>query len=180
MNRPDGGPGDAGRAGTRPSARFLLVVGLLVAAAFGIGFGWQYLEARSARTERDALQAELAFQELATTLAAATIQAEYGGYEGARELMSRFFTTLQDHLGRAPAQTRNELAAILETRDAVITSLSRSEEASRTRLARLFVHYQTVLGGPEGALPLPEPGVVDRPDTTGGGASEPPDSGGGP
>lgn len=172
------GPDPAGsRPPTRPSARFILIAGLAALAAFLVGFGWQFVEARSARTERDALQTELVFQELATTLASAAIQAEYGSFEGARELMSRFFSGLQTHLDEAPAEARSDLAGILERRDAVITRLSRSEEGSRSTLARLFVQYQTAFGRQDRALPLPMPRDTGPSPDTGGAAA---DTSGGP
>lgn len=159
MSPPDAGPP------RRPPGRFILGAGVAVVVAFLAGFGWQFLEARSARAERDALRTELAFQELATTLASATIQAEYGSYDGARELMSRFYTGLQEHREEAPAEAMQELGRILESRDAVITSLSRAEEGSRATLARLFVRYQSIFGGPDRALPLPPPRDTPAGDT---------------
>lgn len=153
---------DAHRADRRRwSARSLLLAALVVAIAFLSGFLWQYVEAREARAERDELRRELTFEELESRLAAAVIQAENDGYEGARELMSRFFTGLQSNVEEAPAGTRDELDRILARRDAVITELSRADPASKETLTRIFTRYQVAMGGPEVGIPIRRPRPAD-------------------
>lgn len=143
------------------SPRNILIVGGLVVVAFLAGFGWQWVEARQARAERDEARLELGFQELENELASAVIQAENESFESSRELMSRFFTGLQSSIERAPADARRELEQLLARRDAVITALSRSDPASNDLLTRMYTRYQVAMGGPEVGIPIPAPRSVD-------------------
>lgn len=145
----------SGRRRDRPSPRTLIIVGVLVLAAFGAGFLWQHLEARSARAELDEVRRELVFERMGGRLATALIQADGGAYEPAREQMSSFFTQLDEHVDEAGPGVRQDLREILRERDAVITALSRSAPQSRQMLARIFTRYQVIRGGPEGTVPLP-------------------------
>lgn len=140
------------------SGRARQVLFLVAGAALGflVGFGWQGLEARGYRIERDEAVRELEFQRLATTLASAIIQADRGSYESARELTSRFFTGLQSTVDRVEQpQATAELGDILARRDAVITALSRSDPSSEDELTRMFVRYQVATGGDDIGLAVP-------------------------
>ena len=163
------------------SPRTLLTVGLLVAVAFMAGFLWQWIEARDARAERDEVRLELTFEELENRLASAVIQVDAGSYESARELMSRFFTGLQENVGRAPSDARRELDQLLARRDAVITALSRGDPASGDILTRMYTRYQVAMGGPEVGIPIPAPrarDTVPAPAARGDTAAAAPSTGG--
>lgn len=168
---------DANLRNRRWTPRAILTVAILLAASFTGGFLWQYIEARTARGEVTELQEELDFQRMATTLAAAVIQAENQGYEGARELMSRFFTDLQARIDEAEPEVRSDLEALLSRRDAVITALSRSQPGSAADLTRMFVRFRVALGGPEVGIPLPPIQTSETPVPEGTEPAVPPAAG---
>ena len=174
-----------------PKPRNLRNIGIaaaLVVVAFSAGFAWQWTEARQARQERDELATRLVFEELENELASAVIQTANDSHEGARELMSRFFTGLQSELDRAPAEARTALAQILSRRDAVITALSRADPSSEALVTRIYMRYQVATGGPSVGIPIPPPRAGDTAppagtpsDSAGRGASpEAEPAGGGP
>ncbi len=129
---------------TKAKAAALIAVGVVL--AFLIGFGWQYTRATRFSAELDRADQALAFQRLEATLGAATIEAQGAAYEPARKLASDFFTGLQHDIGQAPANATAGLRAILGQRDAVITSLSRSDPQAGNVLADLFEQYRAALG----------------------------------
>lgn len=157
------------------SPRNLLIGGTLLAVAFLTGFLWQWTAANSARDERDELQRQLTFAELENDLAAAVIQAEQGSYEGARQLMSGFFTQLEGNVSDAPADATTDLRQIQSRRDVVITGLSRSDPESANLLTRIYMRYQSAMGGPDIGTPIPSPEGIDSPD--GGTPAAPGESG---
>jgi hypothetical protein len=138
--------------------------------AFLIGFGWQYTRAAGFSGELDDTRRELTFHRLEATLGAATIDAQRGSFEVARQLASEFFTGLQENVAQAPQPAQAELRSILGQRDAIITSLSRGDPASGDLLSRLFVRFRVALRGPDRALPVstprapePAPAAADSP-----------------
>ena len=150
----------------RPSrARRLLLIVAGLAFAFIVGFGWQWWEGRGYRERMDTAERELVFQRLATTLAAAVIQADRGSYDGARDLTSRFFTGLQENIDQADPAAATELQDILRRRDAVITALSRADPASEDVLSQMFVRYQVATGAEDVGLAVPAAGPDDAPGT---------------
>lgn len=124
-----------------------LLATLGIAAAFAVGFGWQFLRAERLERRVAELERDLAFQVLATELGVAAIEASRESYESARRVSSEFFTGLQASIDRAPADVRNELASILARRDDVITDLSRSVPASADTLAALFIRFHLAWSG---------------------------------
>ena len=139
-----------------------VVLGTAIAAivGFAIGAGWQYSSARgyrsdleSTRVELDSTRHELTFQRLEATLGAATIEAQRGNHESARRLASTFFTSLQTDVEAAPAESQQQLRAILDQRDVIITELSRASLESGGVLAELFAEYREAMGEPVGPLP---------------------------
>ncbi len=133
--------------------------------AFLIGFGWQYTKARSLQQDLDATRIELTFERLEANLAAATIEADRGNFEIARQLSSDFFTQLQADMSRAPEERRAELGRILAQRDAIITAASRSDPQTGSLLSQLYSTYRVAFGDspvpPQPApIPVPSPGSV--------------------
>lgn len=144
----------------RPSrARRLLFIVAGLTFAFLIGFGWQWLAARDYRAQADEANRGLTMERLATTLASAVIQADRGDFDAAREQASTFFTGLQSNVDQAEsAEAAATFEEILARRDAVITSLSRSDPAAEDVLAQIFVRFRVATGGPDIALPISVPG----------------------
>ncbi|HEY0811601.1 MAG TPA: hypothetical protein VGD49_15630 [Longimicrobiales bacterium] len=86
--------------------------------AFAAGFFWQNMRARSLQDKLDTANVELTFKRLEATLAAATIEADRGNYEIARQCRAktaRFRVT-----DRAVADSR---VAIVPARCATVASL---------------------------------------------------------
>ena len=138
----------------KPAARNFLLVFLAVVIAFGVGAAWQFASARAARTQLETANTELAtvrsqlsLEQLQTNLALATVAAQLGNFERARQLASTFFTDLQTRMTDAPEAARQSMDAILQNRDAVITQLSRSEPGSGLALTRILADLRRALGG---------------------------------
>ena len=130
-------------------------------AAFLIGFGWQYSRAHQLEDRLETTTNDLTFKRLEAKLAAATIEADRGNYEIARQLASEFFTGLQSELGRVPEDKRQELSIIASHRDAVITAASRSDVQTGSLLAQLYNTYRVAFGdAPVAAQPAPMPATV--------------------
>ncbi len=150
-------------------AKGLLVAGGVV-VAFLVGFGWQFGRAHSLAGRLEQTERELTFQRMEATLGAATIEAQRGGFEPARQLASDFFTQLQAAADQAPPAGQPQLQAILANRDQVITELSRNDAQSVGVLAGLFVKYRTAVGespsAPPGGTPAPAPAPAPGPTTT--------------
>lgn len=138
--------------------------------AFALGALWQYSSARSYASELAATDRALGFQRLEATLGAATIEAQRGSYEISRQLASDFFSGLQAEIGRADGERRLAFQEILQRRDAMITSLSRSDPQSGAMLAQLFVRYRIAMGEPvgptDGTAAPPTPADTQPEDTT--------------
>ena len=155
---------------TSPTAptrsRVLLYAGIAVLLVFIAAMLWQLLQVRRVEGRLAESRQELAVARLEATLGAATIEAQQGSYELARQLASRFFTGLQGRLAGATPEARATFEAILAQRDATITMLSRNDPQSAPVLARLFTQLRTALYGPERLDPMPapapgEPAVVE-------------------
>lgn len=134
--------------------RTILIAAMAAILGFGLGAGWQYAATRGPVGELDVTRQDLAFQKAEATLGAATIEAQRGSHEIARQLASDFFTALQNNIGDAPASQRQAFEEILSQRDAMITALSRGDAQSGSLLAQLFMRYRIAMGepvGPQGA-----------------------------
>ncbi len=142
---------------TRTTKALAVAGGVVV--AFLVGFGWQFARAHSLAGQLDQTRRELTFQRMEATLGAATIEAQRGGFEPARQLASDFFTQLQSAVDQAPSAGQGQLQQILAQRDQVITELSRNDLQAGAVLAGMFVKYRTAVGestaAPPGATPAP-------------------------
>ncbi len=134
----------------------LLVAGGVV-VAFLVGFGWQFGRAHTLAGQLDQARRELTFQRMEATLGAATIEAQRGGFEPARQLASDFFTQLQAAADQAPSAGQAQLQQLLAQRDQIITELSRSDAGAGAVLSQLFVRYRTAVGENPAAPPGTEP-----------------------
>jgi hypothetical protein len=110
--------------------------------AFLIGFVPQWNQARSLERELDRTRYELQMLELEGRLGAALAESQRGNYERARQLMTGFFSTLQQRLQAiTDVGLRQELNALLEQRDEIITLLSRAEPEAVPRLNMMYTRY---------------------------------------
>lgn len=144
--------------------RTILAAAVAAILGFAIGAAWQYAASRGSVQQLEQTQRDLAFQELEATLGAATIEAQRGSYEIARQLASDFFTGLQGSVVDAPADRGPEFREILARRDAMITALSRGDPQSGSMLAQIFVRYRIAMGepvGPASDTQSPEPAPQD-------------------
>jgi hypothetical protein len=146
--------------------RHRMIVAALAALIIGFAIGalWQYTSARSYQGRLQTTQHDLTFKSLEASLGAATIEAQRGSYEIARQLASEFFTGLQNELGRATPQRQDEFRSILQQRDPMITALSRSDPQAGTMLAQIFMRYRIAMGepvGPAGSGTLSSPESPD-------------------
>lgn len=137
--------------------RQILVALGAVVLAFLVGFLWQYVRADRAESRLESVSQQLEFQRLESTLAAATIEAQRGSFEVARQHSSEFFTSLQRAIPDAPAGERGELEAILARRDILITYLSREDPQGVDLLERSYFGYRSAMGG--AAVGVPAPGT---------------------
>ena len=143
--------------------RTILIAAVAAILGFAIGAGWQYAATRGPIGELEQTRHDLAFQEIEATLGAATIEAQRGSFEIARQLVSDFFTGLQSNIGDAPADRSEAFRDILGQRDAMITALSRGDPQSGSMLAQLFTRFRIAMGepvGPQGSQSV-EPAPAD-------------------
>lgn len=138
--------------------RWALITAGVAVLAFAIGAGWQYTRAAGFGGQLTDVRRDLTYQRLQSTLGAATIEAQRGNHELARQLVSTFFSGLQDVIGTAPRAAQQSFREILAERDNVITALSRGDPASGSLLAQQFITYRLALGeqiGPQNTRPAP-------------------------
>lgn len=148
--------------------RMIGVALIAAVVAFSIGALWQYSSARGYAGRLETTERDLVFQRLEATLGAATIEAQRGSFEIARQLASEFFTGLQNEHDRAETGPRQAFLEILAGRDAMITALSRNDPQTGAMLAQLFTRYRIALGepvGPESTATSP-PAVPPAPPPT--------------
>lgn len=136
---------------TRARKTIAIIGGIVL--AFLVGFTWQFTRAHGLQGQLDQAQKELTFQRMEATLGAATIEAQRGGFEPARQLASDFFTRLQAAVQQAPADGQPQLQKILSERDQLITQLSRNDAQAAPVLANMFVRYRTAVGESANAPP---------------------------
>ncbi len=147
---------------TRARKTFALVGGIVL--AFLVGFVLEWIPAHRYHGQLDDAQRDLTFQRMEATLGAATIEAQRGGFEPARQMASDFFTRLQGAVETVPDNEKAPLQNILQQRDPVITQLSRSDAQAGAVLADLFVRYRSAVGetpaSPTGTAGAPAPSTT--------------------
>ncbi len=130
---------------------------IAVLLAFGAGFGWQFYEASLVRDELASTQQELMVERLRVRLGQAAIAAQAGDYESARQLMSEFFTRLDEAHLVLPDSTANVADEFLAMRDEVITGLSRSNPEYADVLYGMLDRFRNVAGLQEQIEPVTQP-----------------------
>jgi len=128
----------------------ILILAIVVVAAFLLGFVPMGVIAYSRGNERDEARRELRACALQSSLGAAAIEARLGNYEPARVAASNFFTELRAELDRGSQSAfseaqRENMQSLLTPRDEVITLLARSDPAAADRLTQLYVSFRKFL-----------------------------------
>lgn len=142
---------DSSAASTRPRGRWKIYLGIAIVLVFIAAMVTQYVRTQRVRDDLARTRQALDVANGEATLYAAAVEAQLGRYEQARQLASRFFSSLQQRVSATPMDERGPLQAILDQRDATITLLSRADPASAGALARLATRYRTLLHGGEPA-----------------------------
>jgi hypothetical protein len=141
---------ETARRSTTDSRKWALIAVIAALVAFLVGFGWQFLRAHGLSGDLDTARREATFNGLEGTLGAATIEAQRGSYELARQHTSDFYSGLQAAIDNAPEGSASALQQILAERDAMITALSRSNPQAGPLLAQTFNRFRAALGRPVG------------------------------
>ncbi len=97
------------------------------------------------RLEADTLVQTVARYRLHTRVGAALAEADRGNYERARQLMSSFFTDIEDRSAAADPALLQVLESATAQRDELITLLSRAAPESRQHLAILYTRLFAAL-----------------------------------
>ena len=142
----------------------LLIVVLLVGAAYVAGYWPEHQQRMTLERERQGLQGQLAEAQarvrlggLLGQLLAVIDAAAARNYGQAQDLSSRFFEDLRAESTRvSDAPTRVILEGILRARDSVTASLTRSDPAVLDQLRQAQVGLQSALGY-RVAAPAPAP-----------------------
>jgi hypothetical protein len=116
----------------------LALVGLVVVLLVG---AWLYLRMRSSDRMLEQTQSALKLQVLTSRLGIATLEAEYGNYENALTVVSGVFDGIRNY-GIEHGSLPENYAAVLNSRDRIVTALARSEPAVRDELTALFFRLQ--------------------------------------
>ena len=125
----------------------------MAVVAYLIGFVPSWLKARSASHRLQEMRGELAISQIENKLAAATLDANRGQHEQARQSASQFFTQLRDEIDQeknstlTPAQ-RERAKQLLNQRDDIITFLARSDPASAKKLSDMYVAFRKLRSNP--------------------------------
>lgn len=144
--------------GRLPFVIFLLVV--LVA-----GGGWIYWTISQRGQALDRAQGALELQVLTSRLGVAALEAEYGNFEEARQVVSGVFDGIQNH-GIEHGSLPENFEEVLSARDAIITALAREEGDVRDRLVALFFRLQVPIDtrlDPEFIIPASDSGIGMEP-----------------
>lgn len=144
--------------GRRAFVLFLVVVLLA-------GGGWIYWTVSQQGDELDRAQSALELQVLTSRLGVAALEAEYGNFEEARQVVSGVFDGIQNH-GIEHGSLPENFEEVLSARDAIITSLAREEGDVRDRLVALFFRLQVPIDtrlDPEFIIPASDSGIGMEP-----------------
>mgnify|MGYP001182226018 CR=1 FL=1 len=115
---------------------------------FLLGLVPMWLQKRTADQSLEDAQKQLQMARIKDHLMTAIVEARGGEYETARQNASEFFTKLSAEIekgdaGALPADMRENLKAVFNDRDNIITLLAQRDPASVDRLADLYgIHKQ--------------------------------------
>jgi hypothetical protein len=128
---------------------FFIYVALLV-LAFLLGLVPMWLASRECSSRLADAERQSSLVRMENTLAAATIAAQRGDYETARQAASDFFTVLRTETSNGVDSALSEaemagLQPLLTRRDEIITLLARGEGTSADLLSDLYVSYRELV-----------------------------------
>lgn len=94
---------------------------------------------------------ELTLATIQNSLASATIDAQRGDYEAARQAASGFFVALREEVNKGSDSSlsqrqKTEVEAVFARRDDTISLLARNDPAALEQLTDLYVSFREVLG----------------------------------
>lgn len=129
--------------------RFIIYVVLLL-LAFLLGFVPMWLKSRECASSLTGAERQLSLARMENSLASASIDAQRGNYETARQAASDFFTALRTETtsGVDSGLSEAELAGLqplLTRRDEIVTLLARGDTASADLLSDLYVDYRKLV-----------------------------------
>jgi len=145
-------PKPSSTTAAKPAATRFAIVIIVAIVAYLAGFIPGWLKSRSLSQRVSETSRKLSLSQIENKLAAATLDANRGQHEPARQSASQFFTLLRDELDRdngsslTPAQ-REQARQLLNQRDDIITLLARSDPASSKKLADLYVAFRKSVAG---------------------------------
>lgn len=140
---------------------------IILLLAVAIGAGWAWWQMRTGAQELSDTEGALQLQVLTSRLGAAALQAEYGDYDTAREVMSGVYDGIQNY-GIEQGSLPENFAQVLTTRDRVITALARGEPQVADRLTELFFRLQIPADtelDPRHIIPASDSGIGMEPPT---------------
>lgn len=132
--------------------RRLAVWAAVALIAFLVGLVPMWLANRTLMQELDKTKRDARRSQILNTLAAATISARRGEYETGRQNVSTFYTDVRAELDSTNSivfnsQEKPQIMTLMNTRDEMITLLSRSDPAVAERLSDLYMGYRAATSG---------------------------------
>jgi len=136
-----------------PVLRRFVIYGAVLLVVFLLGFVPMWLKARQCAGSLAEANHQLSLVRMQHNLASATIDAQRGDYEPARQAASQFFTSVRAEIDEGDASDftqaqRQVVTPLLAARDELVTLLARSDPASADRLSELYVKYRAAMGQP--------------------------------
>jgi len=148
--------------------RQTIIYAIVLIIGLGIGFVPMWIRARAsdnllsaamsragvvrAETMRvsDAAARQLLLATMQNSLATATIDADRGDYETARQAASSFFTTLREEATKGIDSSLSQaqkagVESVLAGRDEIISLLARNDPAASQQLSDLYVSFRELL-----------------------------------
>jgi hypothetical protein len=138
------------RSDRHPWVQRVLGYTIVLIVVFLLGFIPPWLKSRERARNLARAEQHLALARMENTLAAATIDAQRGEYESARQSAGDFFTAVRTEIDRgdnsALSSTQREgVRPLLTQRDETVTLLARGDPAASDRLLDLYSAYQEVM-----------------------------------
>lgn len=129
--------------------KLILLVLLLIAAAFAGGYVPPMLRARAVTDQLRATQLELRMSNLHRRLGVAAEEAQRNNFASAAEAAREFFdgcaTLVQSETFADEPRTRTALTAYAAARDEIMTQLATADPQAKERLASMYLTMDGVL-----------------------------------
>jgi len=130
----------------------VIVVGILLVAAFAGGFVPQYLkasrlgeEAQGLRDQLDRCQSEKKLSDFRSVAGVLYVEVARNNYSVAAEESSKFFTKLREYSMQTPdAGLKSRLEDVLTLRDRITAGLAKADPAVAAEVQDLFLKLQKI------------------------------------